>query len=606
MIYSTYLGGGVAKAIAVDAAGNAYVTGAATDVSSGGTFPVTSELPNGGHSGAFVAKLNAQGSALVYSAILGDPTSGAGSQLAGGNGIAVDAEGNAYVAGATGDGSFPTTPGAFQTAFQTTPGGFIFKMNSTGTALVYSTLLGGAGAGADLIDALTVDAAGEAFVTGAAGSADFPVTPGAFQTVAKGRNAFVVKLSADGSSLRYSTFLGGSGTDAGTGIALDSQGEAYVTGTTQSADFPATAAFGPAPPAGFIAKFSAAGDALLFSDALAATLGAVAVDNQGGAYVIGSGNGQGIPVTSNAKQRCGGAMLVMKFSADGNALLYSSFFGDVGETPLTTSLGLALDSEMNVYAADSLGVTKLSPETGEPITPPCFDPAFYDITEVTPRAGIAPGAPAVIHGYNLGPQAGITAGLDSSGGFGTTLDGTQVMVGGYSAPLLYAQDGKIRFLAPFEVAGQQQVQVEVVRAGENSDPHTASVDAVLPAIIEQPTGCLSAVLNQDMSVNTPTNPAAVGSIIAIYAEGGGQLSLPMTDGSIITSPLPALQLPVDVWFQNVSNYGTIFYAGSAPGLVAGTLQVNVQIPANVTPGQIMFGIDIGGVGDLSLACLNVK
>lgn len=605
LIYSTYLGTGVANAIAIDSAGNAYVTGGYNgQISSGGSFPVTPGLPKGGQSGAFVTKLNAQGNAVVYSAILGDQASGTG--------IAVDAGGNAHVAGVTGAGSFPTTPGAFQTAFPKSSGGFILKVNSTGSALVYSTLLGGAGANPDTINALAVDAAGETYVTGGAGSADFPVTPGAYQPVAKGQNAFLAKLSADGTSLRYSTFLGGSGTDTGTGSVVNSQGEVYVTGTTNSPDFPVTATFGPAvtqnQPGSFLTLLSAAGDTLEFSDVIGGpAAAAIAIDNQGAAYVVGSGIGTGVPVTSNAEMRCSGAMLLMKFSADGKTLLYSSFFGNQQDNG--PGLGLALDSETNVYVADSMTLWKVSsPQTASLITPPCFDGWFWDINHLTPL-GIAPGEVVLISGSRLGPQAEMNAGLDSSGRFPTTLDGTQVLVGGFPAPLLNVQDTKIRFMAPFEIAGQQQAQVEVVRAGENSDPHTASVSPALPSIIELlpvSVGCQSAVLNQDLSINSSTNPAAAGSIIAVYAEGAGQLNMPVVDGSIVTPPLPAPLLPVDVWFQNVHNLGTIFYAGSAPGLVAGTLQINVRIPTNVTPGAVMFGIDIGGAEDHSLACLNVK
>src|SRR5262245_25257658 len=209
LVYSTYLRTGSEPQIAVDAAQHAYIAG-------GGAV--------------FVAKLDAAGSALVYSFDLG-----AGGEV---SGIAVDSSGNAYVTGFTGEG-FPTTAGAFQTVFG---GGnesdaFVTKVNPTGSALVYSTYLGGSGA--DGGRGIAVDSAGNAYVTGFTNSSDFPTTGPAFQSVFGGDlDAFVTTLNASGSALLYSTYLGGSGSDGGRGIALDGSGNAYITGFTASSDFP--------------------------------------------------------------------------------------------------------------------------------------------------------------------------------------------------------------------------------------------------------------------------------------------------------------------------------------------------------------------------------
>ncbi len=239
LVYSTYLGGtgyDFSAGIAVDTAGNAYVTG----YTSSTDFPTTAGAYQtsygGGDYDAFVTKLNPTGTALVYSTYLG------GTGFDQGTGIAVDTTGNVYVTGITGSTNFPTTPGAFQSTYA---GGsydaFVTKLNPTGTALVYSTYLGGTSV--DEGTGIAVDTAGNTFVTGYTGSTDFPTTAGAFQTSlgSLGGNAFVTKLNSTGTALVYSTYLGGTSSDGGTGIALDPAGNAYVTGFTTSTDFPTTA-----------------------------------------------------------------------------------------------------------------------------------------------------------------------------------------------------------------------------------------------------------------------------------------------------------------------------------------------------------------------------
>jgi hypothetical protein len=274
LIYSTYLGGNYLNegfGIAVDNSGNAYVTGYtwSTDFP---TTPGAFQTACGGAPypyncwDAFVTKFNPTGSALVYSTYLG------GSSYDLGFGIAVDSAGNAYVIGGTCSTDFPT-----MNPLQPAYGGascisfvvgdaFVTKFNPTGSALVYSSYLGGSGY--DNSTAIAIDSSSNIYVTGWTESTDFPVTPGAFQTTCGGGsgcgtnngNTFMAKISPTGSALVYSTYLGGSGGDAGYGIAIDSSGKAYVTGATGSANFPVTpAAFQLANGGGgdaFVAKIS--------------------------------------------------------------------------------------------------------------------------------------------------------------------------------------------------------------------------------------------------------------------------------------------------------------------------------------------------------------
>jgi uncharacterized repeat protein (TIGR01451 family) len=231
-VYSTYLGGSLFDSglgVALDATGNAYVTGSA--VSS--DFPTANAIQpvTGGGGDAFITKLNPNGSALVYSTFLGGE--GADSAAA----IAVDASGNAYIAGSTNSLAFPIV-NAFQPVNPSFSGdGFVAKVNAAGSAVVYGTYLGGHGV--DDCVGIAVDTAGSAYVTGNTHSTDFP-TVAPLQSLASEfrSDAFVTKFAPDGKTLIYSTYLGGTESDGGSGIAVDSSKNVYVVGDTDSADFP--------------------------------------------------------------------------------------------------------------------------------------------------------------------------------------------------------------------------------------------------------------------------------------------------------------------------------------------------------------------------------
>jgi Big-like domain-containing protein/beta-propeller repeat-containing protein len=305
LVYSTFLGGSnfdVGQGIAVDALGDAYVTGYTLSTN----FPTTPgsfQTTSGGGTDAFVAKLNPAGNAPVYSTFL------AGSSADVGQGIAVDASGAAYVTGYTLSTNFPTTPGAFQTIFGGVFDAFVTKLNPAGNALVYSTYVGGSGF--EVGYGIAVDASGAAYVTGQTDSTNFPTTPGAFQTTSGGGyDAFVTKLNPAGSALVYSTFLGGSSTDVGQGIAMDGLGDAYVTGATDSTNFPTTpGAFQTTLGGGYdalVTKLNPAGNALVYSTFLGGSSTdagqGIAVDGLGDAYVTGSTDSTNFPTTPGAFQ----------------------------------------------------------------------------------------------------------------------------------------------------------------------------------------------------------------------------------------------------------------------------------------------------------------
>jgi hypothetical protein len=345
LVYSTYLGGGgldAGNGIAVDGAGNAYVMGATTSTN----FPTadSEQASSGGNYDSFVTKINAAGTALVYSTYLG------GTRADYGSGIAVDSLGNAYVTGVTDSSDFPTA-----NPLQAGSGGgndvFVTKLDSRGDTILFSTYLGGSGD--DYGAGIAVDTSDNAYVTGYTQSTDFPTTSPLQRNYGGAQDAFVSKITTAGTALVYSTYLGGSGPDYGFGIAVDSAGSAYVTGLTNSANFPTAnplqASNGGTSDA-FVTKINAVGSALVYSTYLGGSGTdqgqGIVVDGAGNAYITGQTASTNFP-TSNALQlsNAGSAdAFVTKLNAAGSALVYSTYLGgsntDVG-------YGIAVDSMGN-------------------------------------------------------------------------------------------------------------------------------------------------------------------------------------------------------------------------------------------------------------------
>ena len=302
LVYSTFLGGfnlDDGMAIAVDGAGNAYVAGETEAVN----FPTTANAFDrtiNGEFDTFVTKLNATGSALVYSSYLG------GSFVEFPSRVAVDAAGNLFITGSTRSINFPTTAGAFDTTQNGAFDVFLTKLNAAGSALVFSTFLGGADF--DSAGGLAIDAAGNSYVSGGAGSFDFPTTAGAFDTSTDANDAFVAKFNAAGSALVFATFLGGSSSDGASALVLDGAGNIWVTGGTTSTDFPIVAGAVDSTHNGmadvFVSELNNAGSTLIYSTFLGGTQsegGAdVAVDTSGGVYVTGHTYSNTYPTTAGA------------------------------------------------------------------------------------------------------------------------------------------------------------------------------------------------------------------------------------------------------------------------------------------------------------------
>jgi len=359
LIYSTYLGGSNDDGgfgIVVDNTGSVYVTGDTDSIN----FPTTVgayQIAFGSSTfDTFVTKLAADGKSLIYSTYLGSGGSD------GTNGIAVDSSGSAYVTGYT-NGNFPTTVGAYQTTFGggTTNDAFVTKLATDGKSLVYSTYLGGGQD--DSANGIAVDNNGNAYITGAT-LGNFPTTPGAYQTIyGGGADAFVTKLAANGTSLVYSTYLGGSRNDSGTRIAVDNSGNAYISGGT-SGNFPTTVGAyqtvygGNGADDAFVTKLAADGTSLVYSTYLGGSGNddgaGIAVDSNGNAYVTGSTNGV-FPTTSDAFQtaRCNNYYnaFVTELAVDGKGLIYSSYLGGCSNG---FGVGIALNNS-NTYVTGYAG-----------------------------------------------------------------------------------------------------------------------------------------------------------------------------------------------------------------------------------------------------------
>jgi hypothetical protein len=392
--FATYLGGTGGEegdAIALDSSGNVYVAGRTYSLD----FPVSANAllkscgssqfpctPFEGRDDGFVAKLSPDGSTLLYATYIG-ASAGDNRVYA----IAVDSAGNAYVAGQAGGPDFPTTQNAFEhcspKSTTSCASSFVAKLDPAGSSLLYSTYLGGTptffGANLsapDIAKAIAIDASGDAYVGGVAGRPDFPVTAGAFETTPPdvfGVQGFLSKLNADGTALLFSTFLGGSRNENVTALAVDQSGSVYVTGTTDSLDFPTTAGAyqtGTYGADSFMAKFTPAGS-LVFATLLGAdtvfpgfnsttATAGIVVDRSGAAYVTGV-TGAEFPVTNGAfdpiRPAGGGSnAFVAKLHPAGCALLYGTYLNATSNfASSTTGRAIGLDAKGNLYVAGTFG-----------------------------------------------------------------------------------------------------------------------------------------------------------------------------------------------------------------------------------------------------------
>ena len=604
MLYSTYFGGSGTSGtngIAVDAAGNAYLTG--TTSSPG--FPTTPgafQTKLTASQDAFVAKLNPEGSQIVYATLLG-------AKSAFPNAIAVDGSGEAVIAGTTGV-SVPTTPNALPVpplgtctsfggviGFTTTADAFVTKFAASGGSLVFSTLLGGScGASGNQI---AIDANGNTWVVGSTLSPDFPVTADALQPKYGGGTSdgdgYLASFSPSG-TLTYATYIGGPGYDTLNAIAFDSSGNIYLTGESAGLSQPAS-------PGAYQSTVSAScfvlsigppvyepqGNGLVLKlDPTAhkveglTYLGApgclypnsIAVDSSGEPWIAASSQTPNNIVPLVNPVEIGGPGFISKFSTDLTQLLFSTQFNSV--------VGLAINAQGLAYVAGSASSNPATGTTSAYLAE--VDSAQQPVTIqsiVSPDSsknpatigGISPGELLQITGANLGP-ATAAPGIVSSGVLATSVAGVEVTFDGVTVPLLAVSEQQIELMTPFELTGKLTTTIQVQYNGVKSNAVQVPVAAIEVQIL--------GVFNDDFTPNSAANPAAAGSEMCLYAGGVGNANPPSQDGHVNGPPFEPLALPVQVlWFGASGGAETLplFFAGSAPGTVAGIFQVNFAAPS---------------------------
>jgi uncharacterized protein (TIGR03437 family) len=691
LVYLTYLGGSKddgATAVAVDSAGDAYVTGFTTSTD----FPTLNAYqPSFGGLGgngvarfgdAFIAKLNPKGTGLIYSTYLG----GAKDDLA--MAIAIDAAGDAYIAGSTQSSNFPTTPGVVQTSLRGSGGeppvdccnvpildpgdAFVAKLSPSGSSLVFSTLLGGTED--DFASTLALDAAGNVYIAGFTLSNNFPTTSGAFQTKFGGIEAqnfffntgdgFISKLNPTGTQLVYSTYLGGAGDDWVSAIAVDSVGDIYFTGSSSTgsnngAGLPTTAGVFQPSYAGYallpftgvnllgdaiVGELNPAGSALIYLTYLGGVANdagqAIALDSAGNAFVAGFTNSLNFPTVGGPVQSAwagaGGNYVFLQFGdaflaevgPGGKKLLYSTYLGGTKDD---MGLALALDGKGSVYLAGSTVSTDLKTTAnamqpkfgGTQYSRPSFfmgdafyaifsgfatGPAVNAVTNAASNAGgtVSPGMLFVAYGSNMGPAT--LAGAEvSDGRLSNNIAGAQMLFDGQPAPIVYVSANQFSGVVPYSVAGKSTTQVVASYQGLQSAPLTVQVASAVPGLFSVNfTGSgQAAAINQNGSVNSTANPAAAGSIVAVYGTGEGLLIPTPVDGTLsATPPTWNPEQAISVTVGGVP--ATIKYANTAPGEVAGLMQINFQLSSKTLSGNQPVAIKAGTIQSQANLTIAIK
>ncbi len=532
-------------AVAADPQGNAYFAGSTE--SSNQETRNAHQPANAGLRDFYVLKVSPSG-ALIYATYLG------GTQQDTAAAIAADAEGNAYVTGRTLSSNFPTANPLRDRPFDSGFGdAVVVKLGPSGE-LLYSTYWGGNGN--DSPQGITVGPDGSFVICGGTEAFDFPQVKSLQRNLAGSWDAFVTRFHPSGRPVEFSTFYGGSGVDVAEAIAIGADGSLMITGETQSPEFP-------------------------LKDPIQEVYG--------------------------GKGGLAGDAFLLRLFPRGTGINYASYFGGASGD---LGLAVAFGPDDQVAVAGYTRSTDLN--LVKPIQPALSggDDAFLLVLEPGgPRisaagvvnaasnlgGAVAPGEIVVIWGGEIGPAELTTLQLDDEGRVAAQLGGVRALFDGVAAPLVYVSANQVSGIVPYSVAGRVETTLQIEYAGKLSNPVTLPVVAAAPAVFStnfSGTG-QGAILNQDgITPNSQAKPAEPGSIVAAYCTGEGQTVPAGVDGMLAEGPVyPKPGLPVTAEVGGLP--AVVHYYGAAPLMVAGVLQVNVEIPASLASGNHSLKLRVG-------------
>lgn len=610
LLAQTCIDGLPAALIAVGPDGNPVVAGTA---SAPGSVTLVSPLNSQTGSG-YVVKFKADLSGIVFSTLFGGSANTTLSALT------ISRTGDIYIGGSTDGQNFPGSSGAFQ---GTAPSGvypaWVAAISSAGDRILWATLLGGAqscsncSAGTAGVSSIAVDSSGDAVVAGAATNEQIPVTSGVLGTTCgctTGASAtFLAKIGSGGTQLQWASWFNNANVDA---LALDNAGNIYLggnagpsfsatSGSLQSS-YPAAAyiqsdTLNYAQKAGFAAEISPDATQLRFATWLGGNnfsrtmvsygvfsgingVTGLAVDTIGTIWVTGGSLPSELPVPNSTPVL--GADYVIGLSADGSSVKSATTVPEGGA-------GLAI-------AVTSQGPVALG-KTGSVLMPVS---SAVTLSGVVNSAGlnvggsVAPNELVSFYGSGLGPSTPVSA-VAVNGALTTSLGGVEVEFDGVAAPLLYVGPNQINAVVPSSVGGQSSTTVQITTPNGTLTGLVLAAAPAIPDVFAAPApGNAAFALNQDGTLNSITNPAAPGSVVSVWATGGGASGNPEADGAITGSSFYPLTLPLTVGTGSMpgvqQNFpGTtpipppdVLYSGDAPDLVKGTMQINFRIPQ---PGE---------------------
>jgi uncharacterized protein (TIGR03437 family) len=473
---------------------------------------------------------------------------------------------------------------------------FVAKLDAGG-AYVWATLLGGSQV--DSAQAIAVDPAGNPYVAGITSSPDFP-TVNAFQPVMAVNpslstyDVFVARLTADGSKLVYSSFLGGSLNETVTAIAADATGNAYVAGYTSSADFPTVsplqAAQGHPLSTGFVSKINPSGGALVYSTYLGGTdrysvsaVSLMALTPQGGVWVAGTTSSVALPLVGAIQPSNVDGRFLAEIDPSGAKRGFSTYIDPLIWAIVPVSGGNLWMAAPGFTGTLSFGPLPTTPP-GVPLILSAYNTASFDLSDT-----VAPGETVTIFGEELAPAAQPAAAYPLP----PTLQGVSVTVGGIVAPLFYVSPGQINFQVPYGVPlGDAAL---VVARGSQSGQRALTVVAAAPGIFTASGDGSSSqayvVHTSDYTRVTQTNPARAGEYLAVFCTGLGATAPAIAEGQ--AAPVAPIQAKYSVNVNSrLANPSPYDYAGLAPGY-AGLYQVNFRLFSDQSSGVTVVSVDLG-------------